>query len=133
DRVDGLNQIENLDSILCFVRLQVPDEMPARRAAHLRFLVARFLHAILSDVCDACGNRLVDLLRRKRLRNGDERNLTALAPGALAGGANSPLHRREILSDAHATSPHNVSRRDRRPDWRADRLLCCPRAECGES
>jgi dTMP kinase len=84
EAVHGVDAIEEICGAAGLVALQVPDEVPrCIDVRELWLLRLELLHAVFAKVPQAGVVRRADCFRRKRLRNGDNRNLVGAASGAL--------------------------------------------------
>src|SRR6185503_14855857 len=90
--------------LLCFVGLQVADEMPGEAQVFQRLdLVQPLLHAVLAELRLTCRCRRADVVRGKCLGYGNQGDVRGVAAGTL---------RRRVDAAAHVTDVlRNVRRR----------------------
>src|SRR5207244_283307 len=105
--------------VLRLVRLQVPDEMPARAAAHERLLLPRFLHAVLADVGDASGDGLLDVVGGEDLGHGHEGDVFGVSARTRAGFCDAASNLGYVVSDHDEVRRQKAEGRSRRNGNRA--------------
>ena len=72
ETVERMQKITFPDQVFDLVCLQMPDKMAVRAADKVE-LIPKFLHFVLADVRNACGDRFVDLFGRARFGRGNKR------------------------------------------------------------
>ncbi len=97
--IDGLDDVEERESIPDLVGLQVADEMPGHRAPERRHLVLRLLHAVFAERTDAGRHRLPNPLHVHRLGDGDEEHVLRSPPCPLSGARDPLAYLLEIAPD----------------------------------
>jgi hypothetical protein len=94
-----VNHIKQLNRAPSFVRLQVANQMPARRrSAHYRDFCLRFLNAILSQVGYATRDRLLNDWGRMGLAYGHQCNILRPAIDPKGGRSDLRDHARQLLT-----------------------------------
>jgi dTMP kinase len=101
--IEGMNPLEELQSCLRLVRLQVPDEMPGSgKAREARDLLLGLLNAILSKVAYPRFPSLLHTIRRDRLGNGYQFHIVGAPAGATAGRRHAVSNLLYVFLDLHS-------------------------------
>ena len=94
--VDGMDQVKQSHCSLCFVALQMANQVPGHGMAERLYLRRGFLDPILAQIRDAGHRGAPQALERDGLAHGHHRHLLGLPPGAAHRGGNACTHSRQV-------------------------------------
>ena len=103
-----MNHFEESDGASSLVRLQVADEVPAKRGVlslQFRDLPFGLLHAVLAEVSEARGGGFTDETRRVRLADGDECDFARVAVGARRARLDATVHALDARTQTRLLRP----------------------------
>src|SRR5205085_1016805 len=107
-RINRVNHVEESDGASSLVRLQVADEVPAKRGVlslQFRDLPFGLLHAVLAEVSEAGGGGFTDETRRVRLADGDECDFARVAVGARRARLDATVHALDARTQTRLLRP----------------------------
>ena len=90
--VDGMDQVKQRHRSLCFVALQMADEVPGHDMAERLYLRCGLLDPILAQIRDAGRRGAPQALERDGLAHGHYHDLVGLARGTARRGDNACTH-----------------------------------------
>ena len=92
DRIDGMDEVEELERGTDLVGLEMSDQVPARTRHARGLLPGRLLDLVLADDRKAVLPRLADDVLAVRLGDGDDLDLGRIASGLRTGRGDLGLH-----------------------------------------